>query len=405
MCFGLVLSETVLAKSTDKVLDSQDKVIFRQGLKLTKDILAAWQRRGSGPFYVRVNQAAAATKSSAAPNTGSGAAPINDRLSEWFAGTVIELNCLVEKVQRDQLPTLGTLEERLESLLLMVRADPAAVTAFVLEHEQSNQRNDDLAKRCTYLATLVGVLAQAYGLEDEDCLRTCLAGLLHDLALFPGILDKIQDSFDTEEERDSVLLRHGFFSSDLLNARTGLHELVRIVIQQVHEQMDGSGFPRGIPGHIINVMARLINIVDAFLTLIAAGSSAPGIVPADAMAYLVYHTSRGAFDRDAMMAFINVQSMYGLGSLVELDDGRSATIVGSIPSNPLRPIISITATADSAAEIIELHQTEWNIIGPLIDERAPSRKRICKSQLQSILWQIQHPYRPAAEREVVALSD
>ncbi len=37
------------------IVDGQEKILFRQGLKLTKDILAAWQRRGMDhSFYERV---------------------------------------------------------------------------------------------------------------------------------------------------------------------------------------------------------------------------------------------------------------------------------------------------------------------------------------------------------------
>lgn len=80
------------------------------------------------------------------------------------------------------------------------------------------------------------------------------------------------------------------------------------------------------------------------MSLISAGTNEPGFVPADAIAYMVYHTSRGAFDREGMMAFIKWQTMYGIGSLVQLDDGRQATVMRAAENNPLRPIVELKFT-------------------------------------------------------------
>lgn len=373
------------------IVDDEGKVLFRQGLKLSENILAAWQRRGAGPFFMREHTGDQPTSAPVSVPTAIGVHYSQNsiaRINQWIDDTVQELNGLVEKLQSDQFPTLSVIEACMDEYALLLNSDPTAIAYCVLRGEKDDQNENAPARRCAYMAALAGVVGQAYGLSHDDSARTCLAALLHDLALFPGILEKIQDSFETEDERQSVVVRHGYFSCDLLNARTGLPEIVRIVMQQVHEQMDGTGYPRNIPGHVINVMARLINIVDAFLTLTAAGNCGAGFVPADAIAYLVHHTSRGAFDREAMLAFIKIQTMYGIGSRVVLDDGRSAVVLRSVESNPLRPIVEIEdASNDQPKVAIDLTQTQLNIVKPLEDERFAHRTRMAKSQMSEILWQ------------------
>lgn len=376
------------------IVDDQEKVLFRQGLKLTNDILAAWQRRGDGPFFLRSTpDAGLATQSSATHEITSGGhdPELVKQVFDWFDITVEELDALVGRVLADQLPTLNGIEASVERFQKLLEDDAAAVAYCVIE--RGDQANSSPSLRCAFMAALVGVVGQGYGLSHDDCYRTCLAALLHDLALFPGILEKIQDAFESEEERQTVVVRHGFFSSDLLSARTGLPEHVRIIMQQVHEQMDGTGYPRGIPGHVINVMSRLINVVDAFLTLVVAGNCGAGFIPADAIAYLVHHTSRGAFDREAMLAFIKVQTMYGIGSRVELDDGRQATVLRSAESNPLRPIVCVHDDSDT---IVDLTQTELNIVKPVEDQRFAQRSRLAKPQMQAILWQQYNSLSPTA---------
>ncbi len=371
------------------IVDGQEKILFRQGLKLTKDILAAWQRRGDGPFFLRAGEADATPSGSEGNHqTTSGVAQTHNKVQLWVKEAVSQLDSLVANVLNDQQPTLFQIEALIDSYLVLLKQNPPAVSQCILYNELDEANGENQAVRCVFLSALAGVLAQSHGLSDDECATTCLAAMLHDLALFPGLLDKIQESFDSDEDRQSVVTRHGHFSSDLLSARTGVPQLVRIVMQQVHEQMDGSGYPRGIPGHVINVMARLINLVDAFLTLIAAGSGRRGYIPADAMAYLVYHTSRGAFDRDAMMAFVKSQTMYGIGTRVLLDDGRQATVMSSVAHSPLRPVVQCDSADDQDdAQIIDLSATEIQIAEPLVDQRFAHRTRMPKSQMQAILWQ------------------
>ena len=39
-------------------------------------------------------------------------------------------------------------------------------------------------------------------------------------------------------------------------------------MEQVHEQFDGSGYPRGVKSHRIHNYARILNVVDSYLQLI-----------------------------------------------------------------------------------------------------------------------------------------
>lgn len=339
---------------------------------------------------VRENQTATAV---AEPTEHQGAENGHDpevlkRINSWLDEAASELDALVARVLADQLPTLNSIEASLDGFLEMFKKDSTAIAYCVIHGEQDADKAHEPSRRCVNMTALVGVVAQSYGLSREDCWSTCLAAMLHDLALFPGILEKIQDAFESEDERQSVVVRHGFFTSDLLSARTGLADLVRMVMQQVHEQMDGTGYPRGIPGRVTNVMARLINLVDAFVTLTSGGNCGSGFVPADAIAYLVHHTSRGAFDREAMMAFIRVQTMYGIGSRVMLDDGREATVLRGVDNHPLRPVVRLAnVQADEEQTVIDLSQTQLNIVKPIEDQRFAYRTRMTKSQMQAVLWQ------------------
>ncbi len=375
---------------TGDIVDHQDKILFRKGLKLTQEIISAWQRRGQGPFYL----SGAGSESNIADSQADGSQKAHQyspdhiqRVERWFDAMVDRLNELVQAVIDDQLPTLNDVESSVEAYLDLMECDLAVIAHCVLHRTPKPEKPLGHIHRSVCMSALSGITGYAYGLDRQECSRICLAALLHDLALYPAILDKIRDSFEREEERHDVVYRHGFFSSDLLGARTGLSNVIRVVMQQVHEQSDGSGYPRGIPGHVINVMARIINVVDAFLNLVGIESDEPGYLPADAIAYMVHHTIRGAFDRESMMSFIRTVSMYGIGSRVELDNGDIAVVLRTIDGNSMRPVVRIESPNDSTPQIINLVEVSTNIAQPLEDSKRSLRGRLPKAKMDSILWQ------------------
>ncbi len=113
------------------------------------------------------------------------------------------------------------------------------------------------------------------------------------------------------------------------------------------------------------------------LTLVEPNQSQPAYVPSDAIAYMVNHTNSGSFDRDCMKAFLNAVSIYSVGSKVELDDHRSATVLRSSGNDPLRPIIRIDDGTDT---IIDLRQSENYVARPIVEPDFPHRRRLPKAR-------------------------
>jgi hypothetical protein len=101
------------------------------------------------------------------------------------------------------------------------------------------------------------------------------------------------------------------------------------------------------------------------------------------MAYLINHTSNGAFDRECMKAFVTSTSIYSVGSRVGLDEAQTATILRSSRTDPLRPIVRIDNEHET---IIDLRSSHLNVARPMLDPNAPHRGRLPKSQMQAVLW-------------------
>ena len=106
-------------------------------------------------------------------------------------------------------------------------------------------------------------LARAMGLPEQDLVHIRRGALLHDIGklsipdsilLKPGPL--------SEEERD-ILRIHPAIAFEILTPITYLRPALDIP-QYHHEKWDGSGYPRGLKGEEIPLVARLFAIVDVW---------------------------------------------------------------------------------------------------------------------------------------------
>jgi HD-GYP domain-containing protein (c-di-GMP phosphodiesterase class II) len=113
------------------------------------------------------------------------------------------------------------------------------------------------------VAHLTQQLARAVGLDEKTVSRTRIAGLVHDVGkigvpeavlLKPGRLN--------EEEFDWIR-RHPEMGYRILRDIPQLTDILPGVLHH-HERWDGDGYPSGLAGEDIPLIARLITLADAF---------------------------------------------------------------------------------------------------------------------------------------------
>ena len=373
------------------ILDASGIVLLRQGLILSREVVDGWTRRGFARVLLRNPEQVEADAGSLDPEEARLTLPYDPEavkaLDQCFERAKQAVDRVIFQLSaRDDADT-SLLQSVSQSYLRAIQDDIGVVLQNAASQtvDANNAPNNALATRSIQMAMLGAVTAATLGLSSEDCHAISMAGLLHDISLFENTLTTLLSEHSTSDERRGVAFQHSLHSAELLRGCPGVTDLVRVVITQVHEQVDGQGFPRGLLGHHLNQLSRILNIVDAYLTLIdPAHPSQAAYVPSDAIAYLVSQTSRGAFDRECMKAFLTALSIYSVGSKVQLTDSRVATVLRSSRTDPLRPIIRIDGS--SSATIIDLRRSKLNVMRPVLDPAFPHRRRLPKDQMDVVLW-------------------
>lgn len=135
---------------------------------------------------------------------------------------------------------------------------------------------------------------------DLDVLR--LGALLHDIGKI-GISDEVlrKPSALTVEEYEQ-LKRHPALGARILRQVPFLAPHIPIV-ELHHERPDGQGYPFGLRGDEIPLIARIAHVADAFDAIVSARAYRPARGPAEAVAELQQHAGT-QFDSASVEALL-----------------------------------------------------------------------------------------------------
>lgn len=111
-------------------------------------------------------------------------------------------------------------------------------------------------------------LGRRIGLSREDLMTLRLGALLHDIGKI-GVKDGILLKIGTLTEEEYIeIKKHPKIGVEILNKSKIGHAILPIILHH-HERYDGEGYPYGLAGQNIPLLARIVCIGDAFEAMTA----------------------------------------------------------------------------------------------------------------------------------------
>lgn len=167
-----------------------------------------------------------------------------------------------------------------------------------------------LEKKDTYTAGHSGrvtrtslKLGQRLGLDPETLEILRFGALTHDLGKI-GIADAVLNKpAPLEGEEIDIMRRHPTFSKAIMKPLVRFKEYAEIAGSH-HEHWDGSGYPEGLKGEGIHLLARIVAIADAWDSMIGDRIYRKGMSVEDALAILEKEKDDGQFDPGLIREFI-----------------------------------------------------------------------------------------------------
>lgn len=173
------------------------------------------------------------------------------------------------------------------------------------------QRDKSTGGHCQRLASLSVALGHAMGLSPEQLLALHRGGYLHDIGKIgvpDAILFKHGQLSDAEWE---VMRGHTTGGEQICRPMKSLTPVLPI-IRSHHERWDGSGYPDGLQGEDIPLLARVLQVADIYDALTSARPYKTALHHDDAIGIMEEESRRGWRDPELISLFRQVSSSPGL---------------------------------------------------------------------------------------------
>jgi putative two-component system response regulator len=174
---------------------------------------------------------------------------------------------------------------------------------------------------CERMATYAATVGRHLGLDEDDVAALHRGGFLHDVGkvavpdsilLKPGKLTAAE--FETMKQHT--------IAGETVCGELRLLRRVRPIVRSHHERLDGSGYPDGLRGDAIPLLAEIMGIVDVYDALTTKRPYREPLSIAGACEELRQEVARGWRRRDLVEPFIELSRT---GVLAHALDTRSAT--------------------------------------------------------------------------------
>lgn len=268
-----------------------------------------------------------------------------------------EANRLIRDLMQDVRLGNQIQSERVEPVVEKIAQSILRNSGALLSLCRIKSKDDYTFQHSVSVCGLQTAFCRALQLTPGEVHEAGIGGLLHDIGktrVADGILNKPGKLTDDEFAQIKC---HVVESRRILEATDGISRTAIQVAAQHHERHDGSGYPQGLKGTQISQMGQMAAIVDVYDAITSDRCYHKGMEPTEAMRK-IFEWSKSHFNPEMVHAFARCIGIYPTGSLVLLDSGRLAVVIGQCEGNLLQPLVrvifSIRHNHYLAAEDIDL---------------------------------------------------
>ena len=203
---------------------------------------------------------------------------------------------------------LMELEVRVRNLVsfrrLTMELDSAEQVVFSIARAVE-ARDQDTGDHCERLAALTVRLGTRLGLDDTQLTALRRGAYLHDLGKI-GVPDSVllKPGRLTADEWQ-VMQRHVEIGVEICRPLRSMRPVLPL-IRHHHERWDGSGYPEGLAGDRIPLLARVFQVVDVWDALTSDRCYRSAMTPDDAAGVMRSETTAGSWDPAMVEAFLTM---------------------------------------------------------------------------------------------------
>jgi len=248
---------------------------------------------------------------------------------------------IFEDLERGIPPSPEATKAIVSNVLGQVLNDRAAMVTQ-LAIQKIKQFDRSLTTHALDTCILSLVVAVESGLDQTAQEQIGMGALLHDAGYVRLPRNLVRKREECSGQDKTLLEQHCKLGVTLLSEQPGMHEDVLRIVREHHERANGSGFPAKLGKDQIFHLAQIVGIVDFYDGMVSRRGRRQAMIPHDAVRQLFLAGEQGLFEKSLVELLIRSIGVYPVGSLVRLNTGEQAVVIGVNPQQRLKPLVKVT---------------------------------------------------------------
>lgn len=279
------------------------------------------------------------------------------QFSEQLFGNFLQNNLLPMQPIHDRVKTmLGQLREQRRFLLRIPELNPGQ-TNYIVDHAVKT-------------AIVAVSTASTMKMPPHRLIDIGTASLLHELGMIRLPSQLYMSDRDLSPKEKKAITTAPVLGFKILR-QFNYPMQVCLAVLESRENLDGSGYPRGITGDKLSQYAKIINPASTFA---AMASSRPYRAPIDGHTIMktLLTGQNTRYDKEILQAMVGTFSLFPYGTYVQLKSGNRAIVVDITPTNPRSPSVRLVTDKDgiviSEQPIVDTSNDQYAVTGVLSPE-------------------------------------
>jgi HD-GYP domain-containing protein (c-di-GMP phosphodiesterase class II) len=267
-----------------------------------------------------------------------------------FESAADTLDKVFDSLRDGRNTDVAALRDAINPLIEGVFRNQEAVAALLRLKESSAYRYTHSIS----MALWATILGRHIGLHRDELEKLALGCAMCDVGMTQLSPELLDNPSDLTEQQHKIVRAHPNMGSELVAKSRDVDFEILSIIENHHERVDGSGYPRGLEGASIPLLARIAGLVDAYDAMITPRPYASPRTSHEAVQELI--DSKGtAFQEALVEQFVQAIGLFPTGALVELNTGEVAIVVKQNTARRLKPeVVVVLDEAKRRKDVLDL---------------------------------------------------
>jgi HD-GYP domain-containing protein (c-di-GMP phosphodiesterase class II) len=262
------------------------------------------------------------------------------RAKVCFDSATDTLDKVFESMRSGRQGDMTAVQEAVNPLIEGVFRNQEAVAALVRLKDSSDYRYHHGISMAVWAA----IIGRHIGLHRDELEKLAVGCAMCDVGMTQLPQELLDQAENLTEQQLQIVRAHPTMGAELVAESKDVDFEVLAIIENHHERMDGSGYPRGIEGAAIPLLARIAGLVDTYDAMITARPYASSRTSHEATQELL--DCKGTLFQEALVEqFVQAIGLFPTGTLVELNTGEVAIVVTQNETRRLKPELVIVLNA------------------------------------------------------------